>query len=112
MAGGTSISRTKTKVTVACTNSASTSGVVDMQAYAGGVFLAPASVTAVAFYVIAASTNDGTAAVLATSANAAVSRTVTTGQWYALPDECFGAPYIVMVLTGSASATMTLYLAS
>ena len=112
MAGGTSISRAKTLVTVAATNSSSTSAPIDFGAYAGGVFLAPASVTSVAFYVSDSAVAGGNVSVLASSSNAAVTRTVTAGQWYALPDECFGARYVVMVLTGSSAATVSLYLAT
>lgn len=113
MAGGTSISRAKTLVTVAATSSTSTSAPIDFGLFAGGVFLCPTSVTSIAFYVSdTAAAGSANVGVLASSANAAVTRTVTAGQWYALPDECFGARYVVMVLTGTSSATVTLFLST
>lgn len=66
-----------------------------MGSYAGGAFVPGTSVTSVAFY--GALERGGTFYEIKDSSNTAVTRTVTAGDAYALPDECFGFAAIKLV---------------
>ncbi len=91
---------------ITATNSSTTSGKFDVQEWSCGSFLVPASVTAVAFYR-ATSMTDAAPVVIQTQGNAALSINTTAGTSVPFPAECFSHAFIVLVLTGSTSATVT-----
>jgi hypothetical protein len=74
---------------------------------AGGIIQLPAgsSITSLTFY--ASSTESGTYAQLYDSSNNAVSRTVAAERAYALPDECFAARWLKIVVNVNGTATLT-----
>jgi hypothetical protein len=75
---------------------------------AGGTISIPvgSSITALTFYVSASET--GTFTQLYDSSNNAVSRTVAAERAYALPDECFAARWLKIVVDVTGAATLTL----
>lgn len=101
--------RNKSQKPITATNDPTTSDKINMGSHASGMYLVPAGVTAVAWYV-ALTANDVDPKPLYDDNNAAVSQTVTAGTWRRLPDDTFGAEFLVPVLTGSAEAALKLSL--
>ena len=91
-------------ISVAATNSASTSGRIDMRGWAFGMVKAPTSITEIAWYHATNLTDTPTA--IRKSSGTAVSSTTTAGDWTNIPVECAAAIYLVPILTGAASGTV------
>lgn len=91
-------------ISVAATNSASTSGRIDMRGWAFGMVLVPSSITSIAWYHATSLTATPTA--IRKSDGTAVTSTTTAGDWTNIPVECAAAIYLVPVLTGAATGTV------
>ena len=91
-------------LSVAATNSASTSGRIDMRGWAFGMVKVPTSITAIAWYHATSLTETPTA--IRDADGTAVASTTTAGDWTNIPVECAAAIYLVPVLTGAATGTV------
>ncbi len=79
---------------------------VPFGSFAGGAFIPGTGITSIAFY--GGMTEDGTYAEIKDSTNTAVTRTVTAGDGYALPDECFGWRFLKFVSNAAGEITLVL----
>jgi len=92
---------------ISITASATTSPVIRVGEFAGGIaHVISGSVTSLQYWVC--HTADGTYIRLYDSTNTAIARTVATSRAYALPDEVFGAEYLRIV--GDATGVIRLSL--
>lgn len=98
----------KNTKTVTLTTAESTTPEIDLREAAGGFLEIVGDPTTLTFY---GSTTAGEAAThvpIYNSSNAAVTRTVTTGKGYAIPDECFGCRSIKIVAASGAAIKYSL----
>lgn len=91
---------------IACTNSASTTARIPFSATSGATIALTAVATAVKIAWHVAMAPEGTPVPLY-NADGAVETTIAVDRAYAIPDECFAAPFLVPVLD-AGTATLTI----
>lgn len=94
------------KALITLTTSSSTTPEIDFREAAGGTIFAIDAI--VSFTVYGTYEPGGTYFQLYDSSNAAISRTVTQGKAYALPDECFGCRAIRIVANTGGTVQISL----
>lgn len=99
------VDRENDQGSVSLTASASTTGRIDMQRYAGGGVIVTALATGVTINWRVAMSLTGTSYVLKSS-NTAVTDTIALNDALPIPDAAFGFPYVVPVLN-AGTATLT-----
>ena len=93
-------------VTIAA--SAKTSGVIEISESAAGAIQIPSTFTGTQITFRGCSTRGGTYYALYDGAGSAVSATVATSQWVALPANVFAVPAIKIVATSTQATSVTL----
>lgn len=96
------------KVTIGVDTTLADAEELPIGSFAGGAFVPGSGITSIAFY--GALEKGGTFYEIKSSANAAVTRTVTASDAYALPDECFG--FAALKFVGDADGTLQICLKS
>jgi len=93
--------------TISITASIGTCDAIDMEHAAGGGFIVTvgASLTSLAFY--GCDTKTGAYKAIYDKNNAAVTRTVAVDRSYALPDECYGFPYVKALGNNTGTLVVT-----
>ena len=98
----TTVRRTLTH-SVTMAKDATESAAFGFQSAAAGCFYVPTGFTAATITFKVSDEYDGDYSLLHNSSDAAVSRSVTAGRWYALPSELAAAAYVKLV--GNAAQT-------
>jgi hypothetical protein len=90
-------------VSISATASASTTGRVNMQRYAGGGIFVSSLVTGVTITWHVAESATATPVALNDRTNTAVTQSLTDARAYPVPDECYGFPFAVPVLNAGTA---------
>lgn len=95
------------RANISGTNSAGTTGRIDMRSFAAGSIKIAAG-TGVAFY--AAPNMTATPKAIHDKNDSPVALTITADKWVPIPDECFGVLFLVPVLSGVSSGDIEVML--